>query len=173
MSGCGEGLPATAPSPARPAEFVAQPPSYSGRLPDGSEVTLRFLAFQPARGAALQVGEGAYIRVEVTVPDQMLLVDVTAEGWDGTRVVGTSFWYGGGVGFVCPPGANTRKQFLLGRDHSSSTPYPVPSDPDVPFVRVKVQVVPFERACNPPVSFPGDPTPPVITAIERLDWKRP
>lgn len=73
---------------------------------------------------------------------------------------------------MCPPGGN-QKLFREGYEHSSTTQYPVASDRNVPFVRVKVVVSPYDLACAPPLSIPGDPTPPVIVAVERLDWKRP
>jgi hypothetical protein len=61
-------------------------------LPDGSTVTLRFVEFQPPRGSTLRVGDGAWVRVEVTVPEQKLLVSALAEAWDGNIPIRTSFW---------------------------------------------------------------------------------
>jgi hypothetical protein len=50
------------------------------------------------------------------------------------------------------------------------------SDPDVPFVRVRLEVSPYDLACAPPNVIPGSALPPVallIVAVERVDWKRP
>ena len=76
---------------------------------------------------------------------------------------------------MCPPGGN-RKQFLLGHEHSSRSQIPQMSDPDVPFVRVRLEVSPYDLACAPPNVIPGSALPPVallIVAVERVDWKRP
>lgn len=162
----------TAPSPGRPPELPSSPPSYSAELPGGGRVGLRFVAFQPARGAQLMPGEGAYIRVQVTAPDEKLMLDVWAEGWDGARPVYTSFWPRGSAQFICPPDTGS-KLFQMGYDKSSRTTYPRMGDPDVPFVRVKLVVRPFDQACAPPTVIPGMPTVPIIEAVERLDWRRP
>jgi CheY-like chemotaxis protein len=63
--------------------------------------------------------------------------------------------------------------FLLGYEKSTRTKYPIMNDPDVPFVRVKLFVTPFEQACAPPTTIPGTATVPIIDAVERLDWRRP
>lgn len=137
-------------------------------------VGLRFVAFQPARGAQFIPGEGAYVTVQVYAPEEKLMLDVSAEGWDGARPVQTSFWPRRSSQFICPsnPGFNS-KQFLIGYDRSTRTPYPQRGDPDVPFVRVELRVRPFDQACAPPTVIPGTPTVPIIEAVERLDWRRP
>lgn len=164
----------TAPSPGRPPELPSNPPSYSLELPGGGRVGLRFVAFQPARGAQFIPGEGAYVTVQVYAPEEKLMLDVSAEGWDGARPVQTSFWPRRSSQFICPsnPGFNS-KQFLIGYDRSTRTPYPQRGDPDVPFVRVELRVRPFDQACAPPTVIPGTPTVPIIEAVERLDWRRP
>jgi hypothetical protein len=170
--GCGGERPTgTAPSPVRPPERPTNPPIYSAQLPDGGVVTLRLVEFQPPRGATLQVGEGAYVRAEVSVPDQKLMITLVVDGWSGSSPIGTSF-LGGSAQFMCPPGRSP-KQFLIGHDHSSRTPYPQATDPDVPLLRVRLGVTPYDPACSPPNIIPGDATPPLIVAIERVDWKHP
>jgi hypothetical protein len=133
---------------------------------------LRFVVFQPARGAPLIPGEGAFIYVQVTAPDEKLMLEVQAEGWDGTRPVPTSFWPRGSTSFICPPSTGPRL-FLLGYEKSTRTKYPIMNDPDVPFVRVRLFVTPFEQACAPPTTIPGRAMVPIIDAVERLDWRRP
>jgi len=171
-------------SPTGPTETPIDIPTYTADVPGLGELTVKFLEFHPPRGGQLVPGQGAYIVVEYSLPSANLVVDFETYGAsneDGSGLFGTSFLAGGDPGpshemdIVCghDPGSTYVTAFDIGQRSSRRTTFPAETDPDVPFIRLRVYVTPFESACNPPNGFSLDAEGPYLEVVERLDWKGP
>src|SRR5687768_8526158 len=90
VSGCGGARTPSGPSATTEGEFQ-EPVTHRAPMPGGGEITLRFVAFHPARGARLVADQGAYVSVQYEMPRRAVLVSAAGDAWDGTNPVQTSF----------------------------------------------------------------------------------
>jgi hypothetical protein len=149
-------------------------------LPDGGELVAQFTDFHPARGARLVSGQGAYVRVQWEMPRRAVLVSAAGDAWDGAR--------------CCPPPSEQQHSVRLARLHDRPSdavnplgpvrPHGAPAlrvptrrRPDVPFVRVRLWITDWPYGCDgnlpmPPIAEIQASTP-ALTAVERVDWRRP
>ena len=169
-------------SPTGPTETPDDPPTYTADIPGLGELTVTFLEFHPPRGGQLVPGQGAYLVVEYSLPSANLIVEFETYGArnaDGSDLFGTSFLAGGDPGpsqeidIVCATGSEYVSAFDIGWRSSRNTTFPAETDPDVPFIRLRVYVTPFESACSSPFEFSPEQQGPYLEIVERLDWKGP
>ena len=171
-------------SPAGPsgtsATELPPPATHRVALPDGGEIVLRFVEFHPARGGQLIPDQGAYVRVQWEMPRRPVLVSAAGDAWDGTRSLRTSFM-SSAILFalpVCPtdPPSLLRRSDQFGRTAHPRYEFPRAGDPDVPFVRVRLWITDWPHGCDGPLPRPPiaeiEASPPALTAIERVDWRR-
>ena len=178
-SGCGGGASTPAGPSALTAEEFPEPMTHRAPMPGGGEITLRFVAFHPARGARLVVDQGAYVSVQYEMPRRAVLVSAAGDAWDGTNPVQTSFM-SSNILFalpVCVSDAPLSRTDQFGRQAHPQFEFPRRGDPDVPFVRVRIWVTDWPHGCEgnlpmPPIAQIQASTP-TLTAIERVAWRRP
>jgi hypothetical protein len=179
IAACGGSSP-VAPTPSTSGDFPL-PATHRIALPDGGELVARFSDFHPARGARLVSGQGAYVRVQWEMPRRAVLVSAAGDAWDGTRALSTSFM-SSNILFafpVCtsdPPTLLTRND-QFGRAAHPRFEFPRAGDPDVPFVRVRLWITDWPHGCDGNLPDPRiaeiQASTPALTAIERVDWRRP
>ena len=179
LAGCGGGARSPAgPSATAGGEFQ-EPATHRAPMPGGGEITLRFVAFHPARGARLVVDQGAYVSVQLEMPRRAVLVSAAGDAWDGNAPLQTSFM-SSNILFalpVCPSDVPLSRTDQFGRQAHPNFEFPRRGDPDVPFVRVRIWVTDWPHGCEgnlpmPPIAQIQASTP-TLTAIEHVGWRRP
>lgn len=161
------------------AEYPA-PETHRVALPDGGELVLRFVEFHPPRGGRLVNDRGAYVRVQWEMPRRAVLVSAAGDAWDGTRSLRASFMssailFALPVCLTAPPSLLSRSD-QFGRRAHPRYEFPRDGDPAVPFVRVRLWITDWPHGCEgnlprPPIAA-IEASPPTLTAIERVDWRR-
>jgi hypothetical protein len=180
LSGCGG---AGSKSPAAPSATTdndfQEPATHRAPLPGGGEITLRFVAFHPGRGARLVADQGAYVSVHWEMPRQAVLVSVAGDAWDGTNPLQASFM-SSNILFalpLCPSDVPVSRTDQLGRAAHPQFEFPRRGDPDVPFVRVRIWVTDWPHGCEGNMPMPPcaqiQASTPTLTAFERVAWRRP
>lgn len=180
LSGCGGGGAKSPAGPSAPTETDFQEPAiHRAPLSGGGEITLRFVAFHPARGARLVADKGAYVSVQYEMPRRAVLVSAAGDAWDGTKPLQTSFM-SSSILFalpLCPSDVPLSRTDQFGRAAHPRFEFPRPGDPDVPYVRVRIWVTDWPHGCES--NLPAAPiaqiqaSTPTLTAIERVAWRRP
>ena len=179
LSGCGGGPKSPAgPSVVTESGFT-EPATHRAPLPGGGEITLRFVAFHPERGARLVADKGAYVSVQWEMPRRPVLVSAAGDAWDGTNPLQTSFM-SSNILFalpVCGSDGLLNRTDQFGRAAHPRFEFPRRGDPDVPFVRVRLWVTDWPHGCEGPMPIPPiaqiQASTPTLTAIERVAWRRP
>lgn len=179
LAGCGGGSASpAAPSATTGTEFQ-DPATHRAPLPGGGELSLRFVSFHPARGARLVADKGAYVSVQWEMPRRAVLVSAAGDAWDGTRSLQTSFM-SSNILFalpVCPSDGLLTRTDQFGRAAHPQFVFPRPTDPDVPFVRVRIWVTDWPHGCDGPMPTPPiaeiQASTPTLMVVERVAWRRP
>ena len=169
-----------APPSSTSGEFPT-PATHRAPLPDGSELAVRFVEFHPVRGAQWVRGQGAYVRVQWELPRRAVLVSAAGDAWDGTHSLAASFM-SSDILFafpICPsdPPTLLSRTDQFGRETHPRFEFPRAGDPDVPFVRVRFWITDWPFGCEgnlpePPIAE-IQASPPTLTAIEKVGWRRP
>jgi len=180
LTACGRSQSPTGPDTDTSSNFPP-PATHRVTLPNGDELVLRFVEFHPQRGARLVVNQGAYVRVQWEMPRQRVLVSAAGDAWDGTRSLSTSFM-GPEILFALPvcltdPPTTLSRVDQFGREAHPRFVFPREGDPDVPYVRVRLWVTDWPHGCEGNLPNPNiaeiQASPPTLTAIEPVGWRRP
>ncbi len=182
ISSCGGSGGQSPVAPGSSNEGSFPPPiAHKVALADGGELVAQFTEFHPPRGAKLARGQGAYVRLQWEMPRRPVLVSAAGDAWDGAQSLPTSFMTSN-ILFALPvcttdPPTLLNRTDQFGRASHPRFEFPRPGDPDVPFVRIRLWITEWPHGCSGNLPMPPireiQESPPILTAVERVDWRKP